>query len=268
MRFISFLLFSCLTLTVAFKSAAQGKKTFTVRAGQSARQVNNHPYSYTSPGYGSSNCSGTGTVNGTATDTGYGNTNISGTVNTTTNCNSTYTPPHTTTGNVVTVDNASWVTDVVTDDQYLIQCTAHWRGSHCSYLTGGLYKAELEGNEIWITGMKGMKESKAKYHVVRFIPGSHSQITQTASPASNPEVTHATASPTSVQDKVAWTQEETYSWLTYKPLGPEDKDYVRVFCAANPRGAALVPRAKITAGQSAEHSIDCESWLSAKEKSQ
>lgn len=29
---------------------------------------------------------------------------------------------------------------------------------------------------MWITGMKGMKEIKAKHHVIRFIPASKTQV--------------------------------------------------------------------------------------------
>lgn len=129
MRTLTALLLVGLSLLMDVASVAQDKKkSFTVRAGTSTRQVNNHPYSYTTPGQSNTNCSSTGTVNGTATDTGYGNTNISGTVNTSTDCNSTYTPPHTTKGNIVTVDNASWVTDIASDDQYLIECTSTLEG--------------------------------------------------------------------------------------------------------------------------------------------
>jgi hypothetical protein len=53
----------------------------------------------------------------------------SGRASTDTNCNTTYTPPKTVSGNRVTVDNAAWVTDVLTGDEYLIQCTAGWVGS-------------------------------------------------------------------------------------------------------------------------------------------
>jgi hypothetical protein len=238
-------------------NAGDKKKHILVRAGTAAQQVNNHPWAYTTPGQANTNCSGTGTVNGTATDTGYGTSNVSGTVNTDTNCNTTYTPPNTVSGNRVTVDNAAWVTDIATSDQYLIQCTANWVGSKCSYLTGGTYKAELEGNNMWITGMKGMKETKAKYHVLRFIQGSG---------ASTVPSTTAVSSSGSSRSQSSWAAEETYTWETYKSLAPEDKDFVRVYCGANPKGAALVPRAKVTAGQGADHALDCTAWISAKSK--
>src|SRR5579862_4941200 len=85
------------------------KKQMIVRVGSSSQQVNNHPWSYTTPGQGSTNCSSSGTVNGTGTTVG-NTTNVNGTVNTNTNCNSTYTPPQTNSGNIVTVNNASWAT--------------------------------------------------------------------------------------------------------------------------------------------------------------
>src|SRR5262249_25614307 len=151
---------------------ADDKKELTVVAGRAAQQVNNHPWSHTTPGSATTDCSGYGTVRGTATDLG-GITDIHGTVDTETNCNTTYTPAKTVSGNRITVDNAAWVTDVKTGDEYLIKCTAGWAGSKCSYLNSGTYKAELKGNNMWITGtMKGMKEITAKYHVLRYVPNS------------------------------------------------------------------------------------------------
>jgi hypothetical protein len=228
----------------------------TVRAGATASQVNNHPYSYTTPGTSNTNCSGTGTVDGTASNTGYGTTSISGTVNSKTSCSSTYTPSETTTGNWTTVDNASWVTNVANGDQYLIECTAHWRGSKCAYLTGGTYRAELNGSDMEVVGMKGVKEAKVKYHVIRFIPAPH-----TAAEAS------FGGNSRSSQNTSVRTPGETYTWATYQGLAPEDKDYVRVFCSENTKGNALVPRTKVDAGQGAEHAIDCANWISAKQKS-
>lgn len=232
-------------------NAEDKKKHMIVRAGTVARQVNNHPWTYTTPGHASTNCSTAGTANGTATDTGYGTSTVSGTVSTDTNCNTTSTPPQTMNGNRITVENAAWVTDIATSDQYLILCTANWVASKCSYLTGGNYKAELEGNNMWIIGMKGMKEAKAKYHVLRYVQGPGT--------SAGSEVT-AVSSHDSLQNQSSWKAEVTYAWETYKNLAPEDKDYVRVFCAANPKGAALVPRAKVLAGQSGEHSLDCAAW--------
>ena len=44
-------------LLYSFSSAGDDKKHMTVRAGTSAQQVNNHPWSYTTPGHGNTNCS-------------------------------------------------------------------------------------------------------------------------------------------------------------------------------------------------------------------
>jgi hypothetical protein len=231
--------------------ARADKKQLVVKSGLSQRQVNNHPWSYTSPGHGETNCTGSGTVNGTAIDNG-NITTVNGTVNTQTNCNSTYTPPQTTNGNWVTVDNAAWVTDVATGDSYLIQCTAHWRGSKCAGLLGGFYQAQLDGNNMRITGQKGMKSATAKYHVLQFVPGG-------------PAPTHTPAPSVSGP---AWTSQETYTWLTYQSVASEDKTYVQTFCASNPKSFAAVPQAKTKLGLPAEHAVDCESWLSAKAKAQ
>jgi hypothetical protein len=258
MRPITALIVFSLCIALRYPTAADDKKKhLVVAAGKAAQQVNNHPWSYTAPGQANTNCTGSGTVNGTATDTGYGTTNINGTVNTNTDCNTTYTPPRTTSGNRITVDNAAWVTDVATGDEYLIQCTANWVGSKCSYLNDGNYKADLEGNNMKITGMKGMKEMTAKYHVLRFIPSGRV-----------PSVATVTSTTSSTQTSTTWTPDETYVWQMYRSISPEDKDYVQVFCAANPKGAALLPRSKVVAGQGAEHALDCASWISAKSKSQ
>jgi hypothetical protein len=251
-----FIQLTALILSIGLCSSlrAEQKKQMIVEAGRAAQQVNNHPWAYTTPGHADTSCSGTGTVNGTATDTGGGTANVYGTVNTNTDCNTTYTPSRTTTGNRITVDNAAWVTDVGTGDEYLIQCTANWVGSKCSYLNAGRYKAELKGNNIWITGMKGMKEMTAKYRVLQYVP----------SPRSPVAVTTASSKP----DSAALTADETYAWQMYRSSSPEDKDYVQVFCNANPKGAALLPRAKVVAGQGAEHALDCASWITAKAKTE
>jgi hypothetical protein len=241
--------FLCLTL-LAGTVKADGKKHLIVVADNSQRQVNNHPWSYTSPGQANTNCSGTANVSATATNGGSGTTNVNGTITNNTDCNATYVPPQTTRGNWVTVDNASWVTDIATGDQYLIQCTAHWRGSKCSYLTGGRYEADLEGNSMWITGMKGMKEAKSKYQVLQFVPSMGTSI----------------SSPTPSQLRQPLTESETYAVLMYQVLDSRDRDYVRTFCSGSPNGSALLPRSKVDAGLSADHALNCTAWLSAKTK--
>ena len=100
-----------LALLCMSSSANDKKKHFIVRAGTGAQQVNNHPWAYTTPGQASTNCSTNGTVNATGTTVG-NTTDVYGTTNANTNCNTTYRPAQTTTGNRVTVDNASWVTDI------------------------------------------------------------------------------------------------------------------------------------------------------------
>src|SRR5262249_23324039 len=206
------------------------------------------------------NCSGRGTVSGTVTDMGYGTADIDGTVHTHTNCDTTYTPPKTDSGNWITVDNAAWVTDVKTGDEYLIKCTAGWVGSKCSYLNSGTYKAELKGNNMWITGMKGMKEMTAKYHVLQYVRNSGA-----ASPIPVSTGTTLTSSASSTVPS-SLNADESYAWKMYGNSLPEDKDYVQVFCSGNPKGAALLPRAKVIAGQGPEHALDCASWISAKAK--
>jgi hypothetical protein len=233
------------------------KKNLIVRSDSSARQVNNHPYSYTTPGQASTDCSTNGTVD--ATGTTYGNTtNVNGTVNADTNCNTTYRPPQTTSGNIVTVDHASWVTDVNSGDRYLIQCTAHWVGSKCCYLEEGTFKAVLEGNTMLITGMKGMKEMTAKYHVLRYTPGNHS----TPAPApSNSGLANVSSHPSSTL-----TEDEHFTWQWYNSISEIDRKYVADFCPANPTGKALLPRVKVDAGEPAERALYCQPWLSAKVK--
>jgi len=234
--------FSCASVS------GDDKKEMIVETGRTAQQVNNHPWSYSTAGNANTNCTGTGTVNGTATDLGYGTSSVQGTVNTDTNCNTTYNPPKTYSGNRVTVDNAAWVTDTATGDQYLIQCTAGWAGSKCSQLLGGKYKAELRGNNMWITGMRGMKASTAKYHVLRYVPVRNS------------------ASTANVSSSSGLTEDERFTWNWYNNLSDIDKKYVNEFCPSNPSDKALLPRVKVEAGEPAERALYCQPWLSAKAK--
>jgi len=237
-----------LGLSAVSSKAQDKKKHMVVRAGTSSQQVNNHPWSYSSPGQSSTNCSTNGNVNATGTTIG-NTTDVNGTVNANTNCNSTYTPPKTTTGNRVTVDNAAWVTDVNSGDQYLIQCSANWAASKCSQLTGGEYHAAQEGNTMWITGNKGMKEVTAKYHILRYIPSDGSSTVGSTN-----------------RGAVLLTEDERFASNWYNELPVEDKEYVNKFCPANPKDKARLPRAKIDAGQPAERAFYCEPWISAKAK--
>lgn len=248
----------CLLVLGVSSAWAGEKKQMMVAAGDAATKVNNHYWSYTTPGQSNTSCSGYGTVNATATATSSSTADINGTVNTNTDCDTTYRPPATATGNRVTVDNSAWVTDMATGDRYLIQCTANWVASKCSSLEDGTYKAALQDNNMWITGRVGMKEATAKYHVLRFV----------AAPKQPPPVQSVSsqlALPNTPSD-VSLSTEEAYAWAVYERLSPEDRDYVRVFCAATPTGAALVPRAKIDLGQQAEHSMECAAWIAANAK--
>jgi hypothetical protein len=225
------------------------KKYMTVHVGNSTRQVNNHPWSYTTPGHSDANCSTTGTIDATGTTVG-STTDIDGSVRANTDCSTTYRPPRTTTGNRITVNNASWVTDTSSGDQYQIECTANWIASRCSFLGDGDYKAALEGNNLWITGMKGMKEMTAKYHILQYVPARRA----------SPPAAAATVSSGN------WTDDEKFTWNWYMSLPEDDKKYVREFCSVNPTERALLPHAKTLSGASTERALYCSPWVSAKAK--
>jgi hypothetical protein len=89
-------------LVVGSSSAQDKKKYFTIRVENSSRQVNNHPWAYTTPGQSNTDCSTNGNVYATGTTVG-NTTNVNGTVSADTNCNTTYRPPQTTTGNRVSL---------------------------------------------------------------------------------------------------------------------------------------------------------------------
>jgi len=242
-----------------FCSIAQAdkiKKEMIVTVSDHAQQVNNHPYAYSTPGHSNTTCSGTGNVNGTATTIGQ-TTNVNGQVNTNTDCSTTSTPARTTSGNRVTVNNSAWLTDTATGDQYLIECTASWVGSKCSNLIGQSYKAVLDGNNIIIYGKKGMKDASAKYHVREYLPKQGYVPTLPASAAS-------TSAPSAVAKN--WTGEEKFTWEWYNSLLEDDRNYVHEICPANPTGRALLPHAKVLAGQNADRAMDCAAWNSAKAK--
>jgi len=243
---LAILCFTCLAGTPL--NAGQ-KKHMIVVVGTSSRQVNNHTSSYVEPGQSNTNCLGNADVNGTATDMGHGTTNINGTVDSNSSCHTAYTPPQTETTNWATVDNASWVTDVATGDEYLIRCTAHWRGSKCSYLTGGQYEANLKGNSMWITGMSGMKKETAKYTVLQYVPGARrGQNATTIGSAQNRSTPQLTA-------------DEATAWQIYTGLSAVNKAYVQDFCKQSPDADALVPQSSPT------HVIQCKSWLAANDNS-
>jgi hypothetical protein len=252
MRASPAILSACLLLC-ATAQADKVKKEMIVTVSDHVQQVNNHPYAYTTPGHSNTTCNGTGTVNGTATTIG-STTDINGQVYTNTDCSTTSNPARTTTGNRVTVSNSAWLTDTATGDQYLIECTASWVGSKCSNLIGQSYKAVLDGNNIIIFGKKGMKDVSVKYHVREYLPK------QGYVPASTP----AANVPTAVSKQ--WTGEERFTWEWYNSLSEDDRNYVHEFCPANPTGKALLPHAKVLAGQNADRAMDCGAWNSAKAK--
>ena len=94
-----------------------------------------------------------------------------------------------------------------------------------------------------------MKEVTAKYHILQFIPGSSS------------------ASGTTLRSTPShWTEEEKFTWEWFTGLPEEDKKYVADFCPANPTSKALLPHAKVSAGEPPERALYCQPWLSAKAK--
>ena len=147
------------------------------------------------------------------------------------------------------MDNASWVTDINSGDQYLIQCTAHWKASKCSYLNEGQYKAAVDGNDMWVTSLNGMKEVTAKYHILRYIAGVQSYAPQVAGVSTR-----------------AWTEDEKYVWNWYNTLPEDDKSYVREFCSTNATEKAPLPHSRVLAGQAPDVYFYCSYWLSAKAK--
>lgn len=243
----------CLLTAIGFPSAgAQDKKKhMTVHVGSSTRQIYNHPWSHTTPGQANTNCSTNGTVSATGTTIG-SNTSVSGSVNADTDCTTTYRPPTTRTGNRVTVENASWVMDTASGDEYLIECMANWIASKCSLLDDGDYKAALEGNNMWVTGMKGMKEMTAKYHILKFVSGGpHSRLIQAP-------VKAQVAPPNN------WREDERHAWESYNAFPEDDKKYVRDLCSANPTARTLLPRAKARDGSPGAQTFFCASWVHGK----
>jgi len=78
----------------------------------------------------------------------------------------------------------------------------------------------------------------------------------------------ATATPVSVANSSlsSLTGEERFTWQWYLTLPKDDREYIDAFCPSNPAGKALLPRAKVTAGQPAERALYCQPWLGAKSK--
>jgi hypothetical protein len=115
---------------------------------------------------------------------------------------------------------------------------------------GGSYEANLEGNSIWITGMKGMRKETAKYNVLQYV--------RATSPSMNP-ANKIIVSPSQSTEPVT-PQSGIYTWQVYQALGAADKQTVHNFCTQNPQSTALVPK------DSPIHALQCAAWLSALSK--
>jgi hypothetical protein len=59
------------------------------------------------------------------------------------------------------------------------------------------------------------------------------------------------------------SEDDRFTWQWYSGLPEDDKKYVSEFCPANPSGKALLPRARVNAGEPAERALYCKPWLSA-----
>jgi hypothetical protein len=64
-----------------------------------------------------------------------------------------------------------------------------------------------------------------------------------------------------------WSEDEKFTWSFYNTLPEDDKIYIGVFCSANPTGRALLPHAKVLAGQEPDRCLYCSPWISANAKS-
>jgi hypothetical protein len=107
-----------------------------------------------------------------------------------------------------------------------------------------------------------MKKMTAKYHVIQYSPSYHSTPTPAAPTAYQPSTTVAAQSAPAVN----LTEDEKYMWQWFNTLPTDDQRYVNEFCPANPTGKALLPRAKVDAGQPPDRSLNCQGWLSARTK--
>jgi hypothetical protein len=115
------------------------------------------------PGYSRTDCSTTGTANGTATS--IGNTTFGdATGNSNTSCQTTYTPPTepTTTYSYI---NQVWVYAVVDSRHMKLWCQKQFRD--CRILEAGNYEAESKGDAIYVMAWDpGGKRHRIKYRVV------------------------------------------------------------------------------------------------------
>lgn len=145
--------------------------------------------------------------------------------------------------------------------RYTLARTARWRWSSLDWLQDGeSFPAEIKGKHMYITCRRGGNQGKKetiKYDIMDIRPNSPRSVAA-ASVARSASVASLSGT--------AWTNMETYSWQNYNSLSTEDKAYVQAYCPANSTGTAMVPQAKVKAGQGPEHAIDCSAWLSAKQK--
>ena len=63
-----------------------------------------------------------------------------------------------------------------------------------------------------------------------------------------------------------WSEGEKFTWSFYNSLPEDDKTYVGEFCSANPTGKALLPHAKVLAGQEPDRCLYCSDWIAVNAK--
>jgi hypothetical protein len=220
------------------------KKRALILVEDSQTRLNNHLWTYTWPGHINTNCASTSNINGTPMATGAGTAMVSGSVDTQTNCASTSTPAQTKTLNFATAQNLVVAVDMQRGQQYLLECTAHWRGSQCHGLLNGYFNAFIENDTVTVNVRNRGKNMEIKYYVLQVIAG---------------------VPPTSVGFVPEITAEMVEAmWRIYSRLSDEDKKYVTSFCTANQNLIAFTPQDKVKAGQDAEHALDCTNWNRAR----
>lgn len=127
--------------------------------------------------------------------------------------------------------------DMQRGQQYLLECTAHWRGSQCHGLLNGYFNAFIENDTVTVNARRRGKNVDVKYHILQAIAGTP---------------------PTSVSFVPEITAERVDAmWHIYLKLSDEDKRSVQSFCMANQNLIAFTPQDKVKAGQEAEHALDC-----------
>jgi putative salt-induced outer membrane protein YdiY len=148
-----------LVLLFALVLPCMAKNRLTVRAVGFKSQVNDNPYTITTPGESNTNCSGTATT--------WGNT-----TNASANCRTTSTPAETAQRTWRTVDVVNWVE--ANGMRYTLACTAKWRWNVCLTLRKGeLFQAEIDKNTMWVVARKGGNQGKQvriKYTILDIRP--------------------------------------------------------------------------------------------------